>query len=51
MRRSYFLASNSEISEKIVDGLLLARIEMRHLRKRHPDAECGGTEPRIPTFP
>jgi len=45
MRRSYFLAPNSEISEKIVDGLLLARIEMR------ADAECGSTEPRIPTFP
>jgi hypothetical protein len=31
MRRIYFLAPNIEISKKIVDELLLARIEERHI--------------------
>jgi hypothetical protein len=31
MRRIYFLAPNIEISQKIVDELLLARIEERHI--------------------
>jgi len=31
MRRIYFLAPNIEVSKKIVDGLLLARIEERYI--------------------
>jgi len=31
MRRIYFLAPNLEVSKKLVDELLLARIEERHI--------------------
>jgi len=35
IRRIYFLVGE-------IEGLI---------KKHHPDAECGGTEPEIPAFP
>lgn len=48
MRRIYFLAPNIEVSNDVpsdrvgeIEGLI---------KKHHPDAECGGTEPKSRLF-
>jgi hypothetical protein len=45
MRRIYFLAPNIEVSRKIVDELLLARIEERHI---HVLAKRGTPMEKLP---
>jgi hypothetical protein len=49
MRRIYFLAPNIEVSSEVPSD----RVEEIEgiIKKHHPDAECGGTEPEIPAFP
>lgn len=50
MRRIHFLVPDLPMAKRIVDELLLARIEER-VRTHLPRVEIGGTEPRIPPFP
>lgn len=45
MRRMYFLAPNIGVPKDRVEEIETL------IKKHHPDAECGGTEPEIPAFP